>query len=121
MHDAEWAAPEITRLEELRLSVVEAKCEAQLELGGGHDAVVAELDLHVRAHPLREHGCELLALALYRTGREAEALGVLRDTRAKLAKELGIDPGVALQRLERGILPQNPRCVPLRITVRSRV
>ncbi len=107
MRDAEWAAPEVARLEELRLSVVEARCAAQLELGE-HHAVVAELDLHVRAHPLREHGCELLALALYRAGRQAEALGVLRDTRAQLAEELGIDPGTALRRLERDILTQAP-------------
>lgn len=60
--DAQWAAPEVARLEELRLSVVEARCEAQLQLGEHHGAV-AELEMHVRAYPLREHGCELLALA----------------------------------------------------------
>ncbi|MGH3754047.1 MAG: BTAD domain-containing putative transcriptional regulator [Pseudonocardiaceae bacterium] len=107
MRDAAWAAPEVARLEELRLSVVETRCAARLALGG-HHAVVAELDLHVRAHPLREHGCELLAVALYRAGRQAEALGVLRDTRARLAEELGIDPGAALRRVERDILAQAP-------------
>ncbi|MGH8920288.1 MAG: FxSxx-COOH system tetratricopeptide repeat protein [Actinomycetes bacterium] len=105
--DVGWAVPEIARLEELRLSVVEARCEAQLQLGARHGAV-AELEMHVRAHPLREHGCALLALALYRAGRQAEALGVLRVTRARLAEELGIDPGTALQRLERDILTQAP-------------
>lgn len=101
--DAHWAAPEVARLEELRLSVVEARCEAQLRLGEHHSAV-PELEMHVRAHPLREHGCELLALALYRSGRQAEALGVLRATRAYLVEELGIDPGAVLQRLEHDIL-----------------
>jgi DNA-binding SARP family transcriptional activator len=105
--DAEWAAPEVARLEELRLTVVEARCAAQLQLGEHHSAV-AELEMHVRANPLREHGCELLALALYRAGRQAEALGMLRITRARLADELGIDPGVVLQRLEQDILTHAP-------------
>jgi DNA-binding SARP family transcriptional activator len=105
--DVGWAAPEVARLEELRLSVVEARCAAQLQLGEHHSAV-AELEMHVRAHPLREHGCELLALALYRAGRQAEALGVLRVTRARLAEDLGIDPGAALQRLEQDILTHAP-------------
>ncbi|HEY3896181.1 MAG TPA: BTAD domain-containing putative transcriptional regulator [Pseudonocardiaceae bacterium] len=105
--DAAWAAPEVARLEESRLSVVEARCSAQLQLGGHHD-VVAELEMHVGAHPLREHGCELLALALYRAGRQAEALGVLRLTRERLAGELGIDPGSTLQRLEQDILTHAP-------------
>lgn len=107
MRYAAWAAPEIARLEELRLSVVEARCAALLKLRAP-DVAVAELEVHVRAHPLREHGCQLLALALYRTGRQAEALGVLRATRAQLAEELGIDPGVELQRLELDILTQAP-------------
>jgi DNA-binding SARP family transcriptional activator len=105
--DAAWAAPEVARLEESRLSVFEARCAAQLQLGGHHGAV-AELEMHVRTHPLREHGCELLALALYRAGRQAEALEVLRVTRARLTEELGIDPGATLQRLERDILIQAP-------------
>lgn len=107
MCDARWAAPDVARLEELRLSVVEERCAAQLQLGEHHGAV-AELDAHVRAHPLREHGCELLALALYRAGRQAEALEVLRGTRARLTEELGLDPGATLQRLERDILIQAP-------------
>lgn len=105
--DAEWAVPEVARLEELRLSVAEARCEAQLQLGE-HHSTVAELEMHVRANPLREHGCELLALALYRAGRQAEALGVLRATRTQLVEELGIDPGAVLQQLERDILTHSP-------------
>jgi DNA-binding SARP family transcriptional activator len=107
MRDEAWAAPEIARLEELRLSVVEACCEAQLQLGQHRDAVV-DLEMHVRANPLREHGCGLLALALYRAGQQAEALRVLRVTRDRLAEELGIDPGAELQRLEHDILTQSP-------------
>jgi DNA-binding SARP family transcriptional activator len=105
MRDAAWAIAEVARLEESRLSVVEERFAAQLALGQHHSAV-AELDVHVRAYPLRERGCQLLALALYRAGRQAEALGVLRSIRARLAEELGIDPGAALQRLERDILAQ---------------
>lgn len=105
MDDARWAAPDVARLEELRLSGIEERCAAQLQLGDHHGAV-AELDAHVRVHPLRERGCELLALALYRAGRQAEALAVLRDTRERLAEELGIDPSAALRRLEGDILAQ---------------
>ncbi|MGH3825688.1 MAG: FxSxx-COOH system tetratricopeptide repeat protein [Pseudonocardiaceae bacterium] len=105
MRDARWVAPDVARLEELRLSVLEGRCDAQLRLGA-HHAVVAELDAHVRAHPLREHGCELLALALYRAGRQAEALAALQDTRGRLTEELGLDPSAALRRLERDILTQ---------------
>ncbi len=107
VRDTRWVAPEVARLEELRLSVVEGRCAAQLELGDHHGAV-AELDEHVRAHPLRERGCELLALALYRAGRQAEALAALRGNRRRLAEELGIDPSAALQRVERDILAQAP-------------
>jgi hypothetical protein len=107
VRDATWAVPEIARLEQLRLSVIEGRLTALLELGA-HLLVVAELESHVQAHPLREHGCELLALGLYRAGRQAEALGVLRAARRRLAEELGIDPGPALQRLERNILAQAP-------------
>jgi Bacterial transcriptional activator domain/Tetratricopeptide repeat/NB-ARC domain len=105
--DAEWVTREVARLEELRLAVVEGRCAAQLELGD-HHGVVAELDVHVQAHPLREHGCELLALALYRAGRQAEALAALRANRNRLVQELGIDPSAALQRLECDILDQSP-------------
>ncbi|MGH3752791.1 MAG: BTAD domain-containing putative transcriptional regulator [Pseudonocardiaceae bacterium] len=107
MRDAAWVVPEVARLEELRLSVVEGRCAALIELGA-HQVAAAELEVHVQAHPLREYGCELLALALYRAGRQAGALAVLRATRSRLAQELGIDPGTALQRLERDILTQAP-------------
>jgi DNA-binding SARP family transcriptional activator len=105
--DAAWVAPEVARLEELRLSVVEGWCAALLAVGA-HEVAVAELEAHVQTHPLGEHGCELLALALYRAGRQADALAVLRATRSRLTEELGIDPSTALQRLERDILTQDP-------------
>ncbi len=105
--DAAWVVPEVARLEELRISVAEGRCTALLELGY-HDMAVAELEAQAHAHPLREHSYELLALALYRAGRQAEALGVLRAIRTLLTQELGIDPGLALQHLERDILTQAP-------------
>jgi hypothetical protein len=105
--DATWVAPEVARLEELRQAVIEGRCAALLALGA-HEVAVAELEAHVQAYPLRKHGSELLALGLYRVGRQAEALAVLRATRSRLAEELGIDPGAALQRLERDILTQAP-------------
>jgi DNA-binding SARP family transcriptional activator/Flp pilus assembly protein TadD len=107
VRDAAWAASEIVRLEQLRLTVIEGRFTALLERGT-HSLAVAELEAHVYDYPLREHGCELLALALYRAGRQAEALGVLRAARTRLAEELGIDPGPALQRLEHNILTQAP-------------
>jgi DNA-binding SARP family transcriptional activator len=107
MRDAAWVAPEVARLEEQRLSVVEGRCAALLE-AGAHHVVVEELEVHVRDHPLRECGWELLALALYRAGRQAEAREVLREFRVWLAGELAIDPAPVLQRLERDILTQAP-------------
>lgn len=99
--------PEVARLEELQLSVVEARCAALLAVGT-HELAVAELEAFIQAHPLREYGCELLSLALYRAGRQADALGVLRTIQKRLAEELGIDPRPALQHLEREILNQVP-------------
>ncbi|WP_198348224.1 AfsR/SARP family transcriptional regulator [Plantactinospora sp. KBS50] len=101
------AAPEVARLEELRLSIVEARCAALLAVGA-HEVAVAELEAFIQAHPLREYGCELLSLALYRAGRQADALGVLRTIQKRLAEELGIDPRPALRHLEREILNQAP-------------
>ena len=105
--DAPWVAPEVARLEELRISAVEGRCAALLEVGA-HELAAAELEAHVQDHPLREHGYELLARALYRAGRQADALAVLRMIRKQLGDELGIDPGPALQRLERDLLAQAP-------------
>ncbi len=104
---ATWVVPDVARLEELRLSVAEKHCAALLAVGA-HEVAVAELEAFIQAHPLREYGCELLSLALYRAGRQADALGVLRAIQKRLAEELGIDPGPALQCLEREILNQDP-------------
>lgn len=107
IRDIPSLTPEAARLDELWMSVLEGRCAALIELGA-HELAVAELEAHARSNPLREHACELLALALYRSGRQADALAVLRATRARLADELGIDPGTALQRLEHDILTHAP-------------
>ncbi|MYS75683.1 SARP family transcriptional regulator, partial [Streptomyces sp. SID5926] len=81
--------------------------ELLVELGRAAEAV-PDLDAHLTEHPWREESWRLLALALYRTGRQADALAVLRRARALLAGRLGIDPGPRLRRLEAGILAQDP-------------
>lgn len=105
--NATHVVPEVERLEELRLSLVEGRCAALLA-AGAHEVAVAELEALMHAHPLREYGCELLSLALYRAGRQADALAVLRTNQKRLAEELGIDPRPALQHLESEILNQAP-------------
>ncbi|HEX6725060.1 MAG TPA: BTAD domain-containing putative transcriptional regulator [Gaiella sp.] len=104
---AEFAQTEIHRLDELRLETIEGRFEAMLLLGR-HGAVVAELETCVAEHPLRERVRRQLMLALYRSGRQAEALEAYRDGRRLLADELGLDPSIELQRLERAILAQDP-------------
>jgi hypothetical protein len=99
--------PEVVRLEELQLSVIEARCAALLAVGA-HEVAVAELKAFVKVHPLREYGCELLSRALYRAGRQADALAELRAIHKRLTEELGIDPHPALQHLEHEILNQEP-------------
>ncbi|MFD5453191.1 AfsR/SARP family transcriptional regulator [Streptomyces sp. NPDC003470] len=100
-------APEAVRLEELRLSVVEGRC-ATLIAVGNHEMAVPELVAFTQAHPLREYGCELLSLALYRAGRQADALSVLRAHQKRMVEDLGISPSPALQHLELEILRQAP-------------
>ncbi|MFG2788416.1 BTAD domain-containing putative transcriptional regulator [Streptomyces sp. NPDC048419] len=103
----DWARGERSRLSELRLGVVEQRARARLDLGPAAEAV-PDLHAHVAEHPWREEGWRLLALALYRTGRQADALAVLRRARTMLAEELGVDPGPGLRRLEADILTQDP-------------
>ncbi|MDH6195327.1 DNA-binding SARP family transcriptional activator/RecA/RadA recombinase [Mycobacterium frederiksbergense] len=103
--DAMWAAAEVARLTELRLAAVEARAAAQVELGR-HGTAVAALERHVADHPGREGAAAVLATALYRTGRQADALDVLRRTREHLLDELGLEPGRMLRDLERDILRQ---------------
>lgn len=109
--DEPWARTERARLAELRLAAVERRADAQLALGRPDDAV-ADLDAHVTEHPWRESGWRLLALALYRAGRQADALAVLRQARSMLAEELGVDPGPQLNALETEILRQTVPATP---------
>ncbi len=103
-----FAEQESARLEELRLSVLEERIEA--ELGAGrHSEVVGELEALVREHPLRERLRGHLMLALYRSGRQVEALDVYHDARNLLIDELGLEPGAALQKLHTSILRQDAR------------
>ncbi|MBM7167674.1 AfsR/SARP family transcriptional regulator [Streptomyces sp. G44] len=98
-----WAQRERTRLEELRLQAVELRAGILLDAGQGAD-LVAELGAHVAEHPWREPAWGLLARALYRDGRQADALAALRRARTMLVEQFGLDPGTALQRLESDIL-----------------
>jgi DNA-binding SARP family transcriptional activator len=98
-----WAEAECARLAELRLAATERQAEARLALGLASQAV-PDLQAHVTGHPWREDAWRLLALALYRSGRQAEALDAIRRARSLLATELGLDPGPALATLEAGIL-----------------
>jgi DNA-binding SARP family transcriptional activator/streptogramin lyase len=98
-----FAQQEIARLEELQLAAIEERIEADLAVGR-HDAVVQELEQLVARHPLRERLRGQLMLALYRSGRQTEALAVYRDARRTLADDLGLEPSPTLQQLERAIL-----------------
>ncbi|MGW6458783.1 BTAD domain-containing putative transcriptional regulator [Streptomyces sp. NPDC055078] len=101
--DSGWVQRERARLEELRLQGVELR--AGILLDSGEEAgLVAELGAHVGEHPWREPAWGLLARALYRAGRQADALATLRRARAMLVEQLGLDPGPGLQRLETDIL-----------------
>jgi DNA-binding SARP family transcriptional activator len=103
----EFAQPEIARLEELRLKAVEELFDADLACGR-HAALVAELEGLVAEHPLRERFQGQLMLALYRCGRQGEALGVYREARQMLNGQLGVEPTRALSELQRSILQQDP-------------
>ncbi|MFF9276938.1 BTAD domain-containing putative transcriptional regulator [Streptomyces griseosporeus] len=105
--DSPWAQRERARLEELRLEAVELRARLLLDRGEGPE-LVAELGAQVAAHPWREPAWELLARALHRAGRQAEALATLRRARTMLADQLGLDPGAGLRRLETEILNQSP-------------
>ena len=102
----QFAQAEIARLEELRASVIEDRIEAELALGR-HGHVVSELEALVAAHPLRERLHQQLMIALYRCGRQAEALAVYQSARRVLMEELGIEPSPGLKRVERAILEQD--------------
>jgi DNA-binding SARP family transcriptional activator/tetratricopeptide (TPR) repeat protein len=103
-----FAQREIAALEELRIAVMEERIDADLTLGLASE-LVADIETLVAEHPSRERLRAQLMLALYRSGRQAEALEVYRDTRQALVEDLGIEPGPRLQQLEQAILRQDPR------------
>jgi DNA-binding SARP family transcriptional activator len=102
-----FAQAAIARLEEIRLAAVELRIGADLALGR-HGELVGELEALVAEHPLRERPRMYLMTALYRSGRQAEALDAYKDARRALVDELGIEPSAALQELEQAILRQDP-------------
>jgi DNA-binding SARP family transcriptional activator len=103
----DFTQPEIARLEELRLAALEERIDADLTLGR-HANVVGELEALVREHPLRERFHAQLMLALYRAGRQVEALDAYRAARRTLVDEAGVEPGPDLRELERRVLAQDP-------------
>src|SRR5689334_1870825 len=108
--DVRFESPErrdADRLEELRLATLGDRIEADLAIGR-HADLIGELEALVAEHPLREPLRAQLMLALYRSGRQADALGVYRQTRRVLREELGLEPGAPLQQLERQILLHDP-------------
>ncbi|WP_405645312.1 BTAD domain-containing putative transcriptional regulator [Streptomyces sp. NBC_00019] len=102
-----YASSQRVRLEEWRLQLLESRLDMDLEQGC-HAEAVSELTALTAAHPLRERLRELLMLALYRSGRQAEALAVYADTRRLLADELGVDPRPGLRDLQQRILQADP-------------
>ncbi|NYG06869.1 DNA-binding SARP family transcriptional activator [Phycicoccus badiiscoriae] len=108
LEDAPFAVAERARLEELRVVALEDRAVAALELGQ-HATVAGELEALTTAYPLRERLWGLRALALTRSGRQAEALDALREVRDVLAEELGLEPGQELRDLQTAVLNQDPR------------
>jgi DNA-binding SARP family transcriptional activator len=102
-----FAQRAITVLEELRTQAIEDRIEADLALGRAED-LVPELEQLIQEHPFRERLRGSLMLALYRSGRQADALQAYRDARSLLVGELGLEPGPALRELETAILRQDP-------------
>lgn len=102
-----FAQAAIGRMEELRIAALERRVEADLALGR-HAELVGELEGFVARHPLRERLRAQLLLALYRSGRQGEAFEAYRATRQNLIDDLGIEPGPALQELQRAMLRQDP-------------
>ena len=105
--DEPFAAAEIRRLDGLRLHANELAVDADIE-AGRHGEVIGELEALIDAHPLREQLHARRMLALYRCGRQAEALEAYRDARAVLVEQVGVEPGVELRRLQDAILAQDP-------------
>ena len=108
--DEPFAAAEIRRLEELRLRATELAIDADLA-AGRHADVIGELDALVVQEPLRERVRAQLMLALYRSGRQADALEAYRSAREALVEQLGIEPGTELGQLHEAILAHDPRWI----------
>ena len=108
----DFAQSEIARLEELRLGATEDRIDADLAIGRARQSSFPSSSSSCSAHPLRERLRGQLMLALYRSGRQAEALDVYRDGRSVLRDELGLEPGAALKELEQAILNQDPALGP---------
>ena len=102
-----WATSAIARLEEMRLLALERLADIDLELGR-HAELVGQLEAELVDHPFRERLRAQLMLALYRSGRQADALAAYRSGRAAMVEQLGIEPYPAMQELERAILRQDP-------------
>jgi peptide/nickel transport system substrate-binding protein len=102
-----FAAAEIRRLDDLRLRAAESAIDLDLA-AGRHADVIAELERLVTAEPLREHLHAQRMLALYRSGRQAEALAAYRDARSALVEQIGVEPGTELRGLQDAILAQDP-------------
>jgi predicted ATPase/DNA-binding SARP family transcriptional activator len=109
--DAPFAHAEAARLDDLRLAAVERRIDMELE-AGEHDALVPELERLIAEHPYRERLRGQLMLALYRVGRQAEALDAYRVARQTLLEDLGVEPGPELRQLEAAILRQDPELSP---------
>jgi DNA-binding SARP family transcriptional activator len=103
----EFAQPEIRRLEELRFTALEARADCEMRRGA-HSEVIGELEALLAEHPGRERLTAQLMLALYRCGRQGDALAVYARTRTYLSTELGLEPGPALRGLQAQILVQSP-------------
>jgi DNA-binding SARP family transcriptional activator len=114
-----FADPAVARLDELRLTALELRVEADLALGR-HRELVGELTELVATHPLRERLRGQLMLALYRDGRQAEALELYQRTRETFTEELGIEPGPALQKLQLAVLRQEAELEPVKLVERER-
>ncbi len=107
----DWAHPHRVRLDELRMGLLEDLLAARVELGSGGD-VVAELEALVERYPLREGLWASLITALYRAGRQADALAAYTRVRTLLVDELGVEPGAGLRALEQRVLQQSPALEP---------
>ena len=116
-----FVEPEAARLEELRRLALEERLEAELDVGGGAE-LIGDLQELVAEHPLQERPRALLARALYRAGRQADALGTLREGKRFLGDELGLEPGPELRDLELAILRHDPAlaAAPREVETRAR-